>query len=115
MSKSQAATGGDLGARDAYEALAPVYDGLTAHHDYDRWLAILEGLARRHGLQGRRVFDVACGTGKSFLPLARRGYSVDACDISRSMLVRARAKTEGLDVRLQVADMRLLPTLRRGC
>jgi SAM-dependent methyltransferase len=115
MSKSQAAIGGDLGARDAYEALAPVYDGLTAHHDYDRWLAILEGLARRHGMRGNRVFDVACGTGKSFLPLARRGYSIDACDISRSMLVRARAKSEGLDVRLRVADMRRLPTLRRRC
>jgi SAM-dependent methyltransferase len=98
---------------ETYEALAPVYDGLTAHHDYDRWLAILEGLARRHGMRGDRVFDVACGTGKSFLPLARRGYSVDACDISRSMLVRARAKTDGLDVRLHLADMRRLPTLSR--
>jgi SAM-dependent methyltransferase len=115
MSNNQAAAAADLGARDAYEALAPVYDGLTAHHDYDRWLAILEGLARRHGLRGRRVFDVACGTGKSFLPLARRGYSVEACDISRPMLVRARAKTDGLDVRLRVADMRRLPTLRRTC
>jgi SAM-dependent methyltransferase len=102
-------------ARDAYEALAPVYDGLTAHHDYDRWLAILEGLAREHGLRGRRVFDVACGTGKSFLPLARRGYSVEACDVSPSMLVRARAKTDGLDVRLRLADMRRLPTLRPPC
>jgi SAM-dependent methyltransferase len=115
MSYRHAAPTRYLGARDAYEALAPVYDGLTAHHDYDRWLTILEGLARRHGLHGNRVFDVACGTGKSFLPLARRGYSVDACDISRSMLVRARAKTRGLDVRLRVADMRRLPTLRRPC
>jgi SAM-dependent methyltransferase len=102
-------------ARDAYEALAPVYDGLTAHHDYDRWLALLEGLAREHGLRGDHVFDVACGTGKSFLPLARRGYTVEACDISRSMLVRARTKAKGLDVRLRLADMRRLPTLRRPC
>jgi SAM-dependent methyltransferase len=115
MSTTSPATPGHHRARDAYEALAPIYDGLTAHHDYDRWLAILEGLARQHGLRGNRVFDVACGTGKSFLPLARRGWSVEACDISPSMLVRARAKTGGLEVRLRVADMRRLPTLRRPC
>jgi molybdopterin/thiamine biosynthesis adenylyltransferase/SAM-dependent methyltransferase len=102
-------------ALDAYEALAPVYDGLTAHHDYERWLGILEGLARRHGHRGRRLFDVACGTGKSFLPLARRGYQVEACDISPSMIRLARAKSKRLDVRLRVADMRTLPTVSPRC
>jgi hypothetical protein len=33
-------------ARAAYDALAPVYDGLTAHHDHDRWLALLLELTR---------------------------------------------------------------------
>ena len=32
-------------ARDAYDALAPVYDVLTARYAYDRWLAALEDLA----------------------------------------------------------------------
>ena len=63
--------------RAAYDALAPVYDGLTAHHDYERWLTQLLGLAHHHGLAGNRVLDVACGTGESFMPLVRRGYDGD--------------------------------------
>jgi SAM-dependent methyltransferase len=90
-----------------YEALAPAYDTLTRGYDYDRWLGEIERIARVHGLSGRRVLDVACGTGKSFLPLLRSGYCVTGCDISRAMLDRAAAKAPG--VQLHEADMRALP------
>ena len=90
-----------------YDALAPAYDTLTEGYDYDRWLAEIERLARAHGMCGRRVLDVACGTGKSFLPLLRAGYAVTGCDISRAMLDRAAAKAPG--VPLHQADMRALP------
>jgi SAM-dependent methyltransferase len=91
-----------------YDALAPAYDTLTHDYDYDRWLAEIERIARSHGLSGKRVLDVACGTGKSFLPLLRAGYSVTGCDISPAMLERAAAKAPG--VPLHQADMRALPT-----
>jgi SAM-dependent methyltransferase len=97
--------------RVAYEALAPVYDGLTANHDHERWLTVLLGLARNHGLAGTRAFDVACGTGKSFMPLVRRGYDVTACDLSPAMAARARRRARGHGVRVHVADMRSLPVL----
>ncbi len=97
--------------RTAYDALAPVYDGLTAHHDYEGWLTQLLGLAHQHGLAGRRVLDVACGTGKSFMPLVRRGYAVTACDLSPAMVALARRRARGHRVRLSVADMRRLPVL----
>jgi len=97
--------------RAAYDALAPVYDGLTAHHDHERWLTLLLGLARRHGLAGGRALDVACGTGKSFMPLVRRGFDVTACDLSPAMAVRARRRARGHGVRVRVADMRRLPVL----
>jgi SAM-dependent methyltransferase len=92
----------------AYEAMAPVYDDFTAHHDYELWLGNLLPIARRHGLRGRRLLDVGCGTGKSFLPMLERGWEVTACDISPSMLDLARAKA-GNAARLSVADMRKLP------
>jgi SAM-dependent methyltransferase len=91
----------------SYDVLAPAYDTLTEGYDYDRWLAQIERVARAHGLCGRRVLDVACGTGKSFLPLLRAGYSVTGCDISRAMLERAAAKAP--HVPLHEADMRALP------
>jgi SAM-dependent methyltransferase len=99
-------------ARDAYGPLAGVYDLFTAHHRHDLWLARLEALAREHGLRGRRALDVGCGTGKSFLPLARRGYRVTACDISPEMLAQAR-RVAPAGVRLVEADMRELPDLGR--
>src|SRR3954454_6629006 len=81
--------------RAAYDALAAVYDDLTAHHDHERWLTLLLDLAGDHGLAGRRVLDVGCGTGKSFMPLVRRGFDVTACDISPRMAARARRRARG--------------------
>jgi SAM-dependent methyltransferase len=98
-------------AQHAYDALAGSYDDLTLDYDHERWLAAIERLARAHGLRGRRVLDVACGTGKSFLPLLERGYEVTGCDISPAMLGRAAAKAPG--VRLVAADMRRLGRLGR--
>ena len=95
-------------AERAYEAIAPVYDDFTAHHNYELWLGNLLPQLRRHGLRGRRLLDVGCGTGKSFLPMLERGWEVTGCDISASMLELARAKS-GDAVRLSVADMRELP------
>ena len=96
-----------LGALNAYESLARAYDDFTSHHRYDEWLTILERLARRHGLVGRDVLDVACGTGKSFLPLLERGYSVVGCDLSPAMAELAAAKAP--EAEIHVADMRELP------
>jgi SAM-dependent methyltransferase len=99
---------GSQWAEWAYEAIAPVYDDFTAHHDYEIWLGNLLPELRRHGLSGNRLLDVGCGTGKSFLPMLARGWEVTACDISPSMLELARGKA-GDAARLTVADMRELP------
>ncbi len=96
-------------SRDAYEAVAAGYDVLTEGYQHDVWLDRLEGLAIDYGLRGTRLLDLGCGTGKSFLPLMRRGYSVTACDLSASMLEIARRKAPS--VVLHEADLRDLPTL----
>ena len=96
-------------AREAYEALAPFYDLFTDGYSYDTLLAELERLALDHGLAGRRLLDVGCGTGKSFLPLLARGYEVAGCDLSPAMVELAREKLPPGLVDLFVADMRDLP------
>lgn len=99
-------------ARTAYDVLAPAYDVLTADYDHDRWLRVILALAVEHGLAGRHVLDVACGTGKSFLPLLDRGFQVTACDASAEMLALAAAKSGGA-ADLRLTDMRDLPALGR--
>ena len=104
---ASAGTGGESAER-TYEAMAPVYDDFTAHHDYEGWLADLVTALERHGLQGKRLLDVGCGTGKSFMPMLPRGWEVTGCDISPAMLELAREKA-GEGVRLEVANMLELP------
>jgi SAM-dependent methyltransferase len=99
-------------ALEAFDAFAPYYDSFTAHHDYAAWAETLLGLAETHGLVGRRLLDVACGTGKSALPFLERGFEVTAGDQSVEMLARARAKLGGR-ARLLVLDARELPPLGR--
>lgn len=101
----------DHQVREAYDAMAHAYDAFTADYQHDLWVSRLEALALARGLSGRRVLDVACGTGLSFLPLLRRGYDVVGVDISPAMIARARAKAP--DVPLYEADMRRLPILGR--
>ena len=93
-------------AGDAYARLAPFYDELTRDHDYDAWTAHLEAAARRVGLNGTRLLDAACGTGKSFMPFLRRGYAVTAFDLSPEMVALARAKAP--EAELSAADVRTL-------
>ncbi len=95
-------------AEVAYEAIAPVYDEFTAHHNYDLWLGELMPKLEKHDLAGDRLLDVACGTGKRFIPMLERGWQVTACDISPAMVAIAREKA-GNRAEVSVADMRELP------
>jgi ubiquinone/menaquinone biosynthesis C-methylase UbiE len=106
MMDTEASPGG--AALEAFDAMAPVYDDFTAHHDYETWLGDLLKVLADSGLEGLRLLDVACGTGKSFLPMLRWGWQVTGCDISPAMLALAAEKA-GEDVHLSVADMRDLP------
>lgn len=105
MTVTEPAVGG------GYESFAPWYDAFTAGSDYEAWTEYALALARSHGLRGTRLLDVACGTGKSFLPFRERGFEVTGCDASPAMLSEAARKAPGVD--LVEADMRKLPDLGR--
>jgi SAM-dependent methyltransferase len=92
-----------------YAAFAQFYDAFTAESDYEHWTAQVLRVLGRYGEVGDRVLDVACGTGKSFMPFLRRGRAVTGCDGSPEMLALAAAKAP--DAELHRCDMRALPVL----
>lgn len=80
--------------------LAQLYDVFPFEAD----LPLYQELARE---QGRNVLEVACGSGRVLVPLARAGLKVVGVDISPHMLALARAKLDGSNVaELVQADMR---------
>ncbi|GAA3098091.1 SAM-dependent methyltransferase [Streptosporangium carneum] len=69
-------------------------------------------VTRLAGLRpGSRVLDVACGSGRHALELARRGCRVTGLDVSAEALAHARAAAAGerLELDLRQGDMRALP------
>lgn len=74
-----------------------------------RWKRRL--LAMAGPLEGRRVLDLACGTGDIALMAAGAGAEVTGVDLTPRMLALARAKARqrGLQVRFAVGDMTALP------
>ncbi len=52
-----------------------------------------------------RVLELAIGTGRIALPLARRGVEVHGIELSRAMVARLRAKPGGADIPVVIGDM----------
>ncbi len=78
-----------------YTGLAQIYDYLLSGVDYEEWADYLEDIFRSfqvHPLE--KVVDLACGTGNSTFPWAKRGFTVWGVDISPEMLHWAREKAE---------------------
>jgi SAM-dependent methyltransferase len=94
-----------------YDAFAPYYDDFTAGSDYEAWTTQVLELVASHGVRGQTVLDLACGTGKSFMPFLRRGFEVTGCDSSRAMLAEAARKAP--EARLIRADIRDLTMIGR--
>ncbi len=68
-------------------------------------LAFWLDLADRHG---DPVLELACGTGRVSMPLARAGFRVTGLDAAPAMLevARSRAEQEGIDITWVEGDMR---------
>lgn len=91
-----------------YAGLANIYDYLVAGVDFEGWIDYLEEILQRFDYHPRTVLDLACGTGNTTLPLARRGYHVMGLDLSPAMvhIARNKARSQGLTVNFLTGDMR---------
>ena len=95
--------------RDAFEDLAPYYDAIMSHVDYDRWFTATTALASL--IRGPlRHLDAACGTCVLLRQLRKVGWRSVGIDLSLSMLRTARSEGDRLPI--ANADLRALPMHR---
>lgn len=92
----------------SYSELAKIYDKLMDHINYSYYTDFYLKAARQHGWKGRKILDLACGTGNISLELLKRGYEVQGLDISEEMLMVADEKIfgAGFTPRLYCQNMR---------
>jgi SAM-dependent methyltransferase len=64
----------------------------------------LELLLRWAAAQGGPVIDLACGTGRTTIPLAEAGHRIVGVDIHGGMLARARAKARERGVAIELYE-----------
>ena len=69
----------------------------------DTGIAFYTALAQE---TGGPVLEIACGTGRVSIPIARLGFAVTGLDIVPGMLERARSKSAGLPTRWVEGDAR---------
>lgn len=83
-----------------YEGLSKIYDFMMSGVDYEAWADYILSAAKRFGSLPETALDLACGTGSTTLPLARRGVSMTGLDLAPAMLkiAREKAAAEGLPV-----------------
>ena len=96
--------------RSPYDAIARLYDPWSASVTEDIGFYVEEARA-----SGRPVVELACGTGRIAVPIARAGIEVIGVDASPGMLEVAReyAEAEGVMLDLRLGDLRDPPVAQR--
>ena len=74
---------------------------------YDQWVQFINKQVDSYGIEGKKLLDLACGTGELSLLLAGEGYDVTGVDLSSDMLAVARetADRKGHSLFLVEQDM----------
>jgi len=75
-----------------YSRFARFYDEFIDEQFQARLLEVLDHYCRRFPPPGRRMLDLACGTGTVALHFAKQGWQVTGIDLSEAMLEKAREK-----------------------
>lgn len=98
-----------------YTEFAQFYDDLFDESLYDRWLTYTMDRISNSKKPNNdiKILDLACGTGRLAVKLAKSGYQVDGADLSPDMLTLAdqRAQQTNSNVMFIQADMRDLSDL----
>lgn len=83
-----------------YQKFAYLYDELMKDVPYDNWVELIKKSAEKYNVHGKRLLDLACGTGELSVRLSAHGYDVTGVDLSDDMLTVAQSKavSKGLNI-----------------
>jgi malonyl-CoA O-methyltransferase len=95
-----------VSVEEGYAKWAPLYDGYPNALIYSEEPIVHELVG---DVRGKRVLDVACGTGRHTLWLEDKGAQVTAVDRSAAMLAVAKAKRPASSVTWLEGDVAQLP------
>ncbi|RYI31521.1 MULTISPECIES: class I SAM-dependent methyltransferase [Bacillus] len=90
-----------------YGKFAYLYDALMKDVPYEGWVETVKSSTEKYRIEGKRLLDLACGTGELSVRLAQAGYDVTGVDLSEDMLAVAQAKAmeQGADISFYQQDM----------
>ena len=91
-----------------YEGLAQIYDMMMLGVDYEGWADYILEAAAAAGVKPQSALDLACGTGSTTIPLAKRGLAMSAVDLAPAMLDIARAKTAEANLAINYYEKNML-------
>ena len=95
-------------AMSSYNTFAQFYDRLTENVDYEVRSNYISDFFCEYGNGGRRVLDLACGTGSIAQNLADKGYDIIGIDLSEEMLTLAKEKCpESIFIKADMTDFAL--------
>lgn len=93
-----------------YTALAPLYDKIMNHVDYNLWLTLIQKIVSRHFSKGKpSILEIGGGTGVLGALLQNEGYLYYGSDYSFAMCKEAKKK----DIPFFCADACHLPIKKR--
>ena len=75
-----------------FDAYAAYYDMIYRDKDYIGESRYVEKALKRRGVDGPRLLELGCGTGRHAVCLARAGYRIHGIDLSAHMVQQANAQ-----------------------
>ena len=89
---------------DPYTDIAPVYDYLLRHVDYQEWYEYIRSVMKRHFDTAKNILELGCGTGRFGSKFSNDGYPILGIDKSLDMLRVARTRAF-LNFRIVCSDI----------
>ncbi|HEX2924538.1 MAG TPA: class I SAM-dependent methyltransferase [Chloroflexota bacterium] len=98
---------GDFPLAPPYSGYSTIYDSLCQSDFSQAFVPLVEQSIRRYGVSGKRLLDLACGTGTASIRLAALGFQVTGVDLSGEMLgiAGSKAAKAGVSVDFRRQDM----------